>query len=118
MLWFQRLVLVLQACKCHALFSSQVFPSNGVPYQAILRYVASIVKQSSGLDGYAFHSGEHRQKIGPWAEMLKMKPDGRVELFINCDASLDSCPLPSQDEVDKYYGTCNRENCKTWSEKQ
>ena len=115
---FQRLALVLQACKRRAPFSSQVFPSDGAPYRAILRYVASVVKQSPGLHGYAFHSGEHRQKIGPWAEMLKMKPDGKVEVFIDCDVSLDLCPLPSQDEVDKYYDACNREHRQTRSEKR
>jgi hypothetical protein len=115
---FQRLALVLQACKRRAPFSSRVFPSDGAPYRAILRYVASVVRQSSGLHGYVFHSGEHRQKVGPWAETLKMKPDGKVEVFIDCDASVDLCPLPSQDEVDGYYDACNRENPKTRSEKR
>jgi hypothetical protein len=115
---FQRLALVLQACKRCAPFSSRVFPSNGAPYRAILHYVASVVKQSSGHHGYAFHSGEHRHKIGPWVEMLKMKPDGMVEVFVDPDASLDSCPIPSQDEVDKYYDACNREHRKTRSEKR
>ena len=115
---FQRLALVLQACKRRAPFSSRVFPSDGAPYRAILHYVASVVKQSSGVHGYVFHSGEHRQKIGPWAETLKMKPDGKVEVFIDCDASLNSCPLPSQDEVNGYYDACNRENPQTRSEKR
>ena len=115
---FQRLALVLQASKRCAPFSSRVFPSNGAPYRTILHYVASVVKESSGHHGYTFHSGEHRQKIGPWAEMLKMKPDGMVEVFIVPGASLDSCPLPSQDEVDKYYNACSREHRKTRSEKR
>lgn len=115
---FQRLALVLQACKRRAPFSSHVFPSDGAPYRAILRYVASVVKENSGVHGYAFHSRECREKIGPWEEMLKMKPDGRIEVFIDSDASLDLCPLPSQDEVDKYYDSCNRENRKTRSEKR
>ena len=84
-----------------------MFPSDGAPYRAILHYVASIVKQSSGVDGYSFHSGEHRQSIGPWVETLKMKADGKVEVFIDIDARLDRCPLPSQDEVDNYYGACS-----------
>jgi hypothetical protein len=115
---FQRLALVLQACKRRAPFSSHVFPSDGAPYRAILCYVASVVRQSSSLHGYAFHPGKQRQKIGPWAEMLKMKPDGRVEVFINPDASLDCCPLPSQGEVERYYDACSRENRQTRSEKR
>jgi hypothetical protein len=115
---FQRLALVLQACKRRAPFSSQVFASDGAPYRAILRYVASVVKQSSELPGYVFQSGERRQTIGPWYETLKMKADGKVEVFISTSAPLDSCSLPSQDEVDKYFEACSRENRKTRSEKR
>ena len=115
---FQRLALVLQACKRRAPFSSHVFASDGAPYRAILRYVANIVKQSSELPGYVFQSGGRRQNIGPWLEMLKMKADGKVEVYICASAPLDSCSLPSQDDVDKYFEACNRENRKTRSEKR
>jgi hypothetical protein len=50
--------------------------------------------------------------------MLKMKADGKVEVYININIPLDSCLLPTQDEVDKYYEACRRENHRTCSEKQ
>jgi hypothetical protein len=115
---FQRLALVLQACKRRAPFSSCVFPSDGAPYRAILRYVASLVQQSSGVHGYTFQSGESRQNTGPWLETLKMKPDGKVGIYINVDVHPDAHALPSWDEVEKYYEACRRENPLTRSEKR
>lgn len=115
---FQRLALVLQACKRRAPFSSNLFPSEGAPYRSILRHVASVVKQSSALHGYAFQSRESRQSIGPWSETLKMKSDGKVEVFINFDAPLDLCRLPRREEVDRYFEACDREHPRTRSEKR
>jgi hypothetical protein len=115
---FQRLALILQASKRRAPFSSQLFPSTGAPYRAILHYVVSIAKQSSGLDGYSFQSGARRQRVGPWSETLKMKPDGKVEIYMAADAPLEPCNLPSRDEVDRYFEACNRENRLTRSEKR
>jgi hypothetical protein len=48
--------------------------------------------------------------------MLKMKQDGKVELYVDLDVSLESCPLPTKAEVEGYYEACRRENRKTRSE--
>jgi hypothetical protein len=115
---FQRLALVLHACKRRTPFSSEVFPSAGAPYQAILRYVGSVVQASSGLNGYVFQSGKRRQDIGPWVETLKMKPDGQVEVYFNSNAPLNPSLLPSLEQVEKYYAACRQETGKTRSEKR
>jgi len=115
---FQRLALVLHACKRRAPFSSEVFPSAGAPYRAVLRYVGSVVRSSSELDGYVFQSGERRQDIGPWMETIKMKEDGQVELYFNSTAPLEPCPHPSHAQVERYYEACRQETGKTRSEKK
>ena len=115
---FQRLALVLHACKRRGPFSSVLFPSDGAPYRRILHYVASVVVESSNTESFVFEPGEKRTRLGPWDETLKMTKDHNVQVFIDRQASFDTFSYARPGDLAKYHRQCSQEHVITRAEKR
>jgi hypothetical protein len=106
----QRFAYIMEVLAKHGSFSCRVFPSNG-PYLKILRYLSLTIRNSSPA-GSTFASGLQREKIPPFHEAVRLTPSGRVEIILNVDASDSSTRRPSQDELNLYHATLE----KQWDE--
>jgi hypothetical protein len=99
---FRRLALLLFACKRGAPFGARVFPSAGAPYRCILQYVCRAIFSRRDVVGYNYATARQLGGASAAAEMLKLKSDGRVQIFMRFNSPLDPCPLPTREEIDKY----------------
>jgi hypothetical protein len=99
---FRRLALLLFSCKRVAPFGVRIFPSAGAPYLRILAYVCRTVVSRRDASDYNYVVARQLGCASASAEMLKLKSDGRVQIYMHFNLPFDALPYPTSEEVEKY----------------
>jgi hypothetical protein len=112
-LHFQRLALVLVACKRCGEFSSRVFPSIGAPYRCILQYVCGLVHSKRNIAGFNYVTAQQLGTASPHCEMLRLRGGGRVQIFMDANSPESPLQYPTREEVERYKSNSLAESLLT-----